>query len=985
MLGPYEILSLIGEGGMGEVYKGRDTRLERLVALKILPAHLATRPDLRKRFEREATTVANLQHPNICVLYDVGEQQLPAEDAAPAQPGASEPAGLPPPSKEQPGEPESGASRRTKNVHFLVMEYLEGVTLSDRLKKGPLPLDEVLRYAIEVSDALDKAHRAKVTHRDVKPANIMLTKEGSKLLDFGLAKLKLDILDATVPPSERPTVPGALTEHGTLLGTLQYMAPEQLECKDEKIDSRTDIFAFGTVVYELVTGKKAFPGESQASVIAGILERQPLPMTSLQPAGTIVPPALDRTVRRCLAKDPEDRWQTAHDLEQELRWIADVTLHPELAGSAPAPAPVPARTSRRQVLIGSAAALVLAALVGLGAWTLKPAPPQPVTRTVITLPPGQRLAALNLPAIAISPDGKNLVYVAVQINQSPDRQGGVASPGEPPLPRGRGSDSGSTQQLFLRPLDSQEAKPIAGTEGAVAPFFSPDGQWIGFFAGGKLKKVSVNGGAAVTLANAPSPGGASWSSQGTLALQPVQGSLQQVSQEGGTPQGLTPLGKGEIILRWPEYLPGGKAVLFAGSAGFTTGISAQIAVQPTGTGERKNLAQGTQPRYAASGHLLYAQSGTLMAAPFDARQLVLKGPAVPAVEGVAQSTATGAAQYSVSSTGTLVYLAGGVTGSQSRLVWVSRNGEEQLLPPAPHNYSYPRVSPDGRRVAVPIADQEAQIWIYDTSRDTLTRLTFEGNTNNLAAWSSDGRRIAIQSNRAGPPNIFWQASDGSGGAERLTTSDSTHAPSSFSPDSQLLAFIETTPETSRDIWVLRLADPSAGSGQARKAQPFLRTPYEETAPKFSPDGQWLAYSSDESGRREVYVQPYPGPGGKWQISTDGGQEPVWNPNGREMFYRSGSKMMAVDVNPSRDPSASLRAGREGAGAVPTAFSAGKPRMLFDGPYLPTIASFQYYDVSPDGQRFLMLKPVESQVSAPTQINVVLNWFEELKRRVPTGR
>ena len=411
MLGPYEILAQIGAGGMGEVYKGRDTRLDRLVAIKILPKHLAERPELRKRFEREATTVANLQHPNICVLYDVGHQD---------------------------------------NIHFLVMEYLEGVTLAERLKKGPLPLDEVLRYSVEIADALDKAHRANVTHRDVKPGNIMLTKEGSKLLDFGLAKLKLDILDATVPPSERPTVPGALTEHGTLLGTLQYMAPEQLECKDDKIDSRTDIFAFGTVVYEMVTGKKAFPGESQASVIAGILERQPVPMTSLRPPGTIVPPALDRTVRRCLAKDPEDRWQTARDLEQELRWIADVTLHPELAGNAPAPAPAPARASRRQLVLGSATALVVAALVGLAAWTLKPAPPQPVTRTVITLPPGQQLPGLDAqPSLALSPDGSQLAYVAVQ---------------------------GSSQQLYLRPMDSLESRLIPGTEGAVNPFFSPDGQ-----------------------------------------------------------------------------------------------------------------------------------------------------------------------------------------------------------------------------------------------------------------------------------------------------------------------------------------------------------------------------------------------------------------------------------------------------------------------------------------------------------------------------
>jgi eukaryotic-like serine/threonine-protein kinase len=505
----------------------------------------------------------------------------------------------------------------------------------------------------------------------------------------------------------------------------------------------------------------------------------------------------------------------------------------------------------------------------------------------------------------------------------------------------------------------------------VSPFFSPDGQWIGFFAGGKLKKISVNGGSAVTLASTDRPGGASWSSLGTLALQQATSSqgLQQVSQEGGTPQRLTQIGKGEFIHRWPEFLPNGQGVLLAGSQiSSANWNNAQIDVQETGEGKnpapplRTGLAQGTQPRYAASGHLLYAQAGTLMAAPFDARRLALSGAAVPAIEGVMQSSG-GAAQYSVSSTGTLAYLAGGIAGGQSHLVWVSRNGEEQTLPAVPHNYSYPQVSPDGRRVAVAIADQETQVWVYDVSRDTLTRLTFEGNVNSSPAWSPDGKRIAFRSTRAGPQNLFWQAADGSGAAERLTTSDYLNSPNSFSPDGQLLAYSETNPQTGRDIWVLNLKDPGT-PGQARKVQPFLKTPYEETAPKFSPDGKWLAYSSDESGRRETYVQPYPGPGGKWQISTDGGQEPVWNPKGGELFYRSGSKIMAVDIT------------------TQPGFAAGRPKALFEGPYLPTAASFPSYDVSPDGQRFLMLKPVESQASAPTQINVVLNWFEELKAKVP---
>ena len=379
---------------------------------------------------------------------------------------------------------------------------------------------------------------------------------------------------------------------------------------------------------------------------------------------------------------------------------------------------------------------------------------------------------------------------------------------------------------------------------------------------------------------------------------------------GGTPQPLTRLEKGEISHRWPEFLPGGKAVLFAAGATAINFTNAQVAVQSVGTGERRNLIQGgTHPRYAPSGHLVYAQGGSLMAVPFDPQRLTVTGAAVPVVEGVLQSPVTGAAQYSISATGSLVYVSGGVQSAQSRLVWVSRNGAEQPLAAPAHAYLSPRLSPDGRRVAVAIAEQETQIWLYDLSRETLTRLTFEGNANHYPVWTPDGKRIAFQSNKEGPPNIFWQLADGSGGLERLTTSEYIQAPMSWSPDGQLLAFIEVNPTTGYDIWVLRLSD--------RKAQPFLRTPFNEAAPRFSPDGRWLAYISDESGRYEIYVQPYPGPGGKWQISTEGGTEPVWNPNGRELFYRSGDKMMAVDI------------------ATQPGFAAGKPRMLFEGPYEPT--------------------------------------------------
>jgi Tol biopolymer transport system component/predicted Ser/Thr protein kinase len=884
-LGPYEILSAIGAGGMGEVYKARDTRLDRIVAIKVLPAHLADRAELRERFEREAKTIASLNHPHICTLYDTGHQD---------------------------------------GIDFLVMEYLEGETLAQRLVKGSLPIQQVLQYAIEISDALDKAHHKGVTHRDLKPGNIMLTKTGTKLLDFGLAKLKQEAAPANVPFSELPTVNDPLTAQGSIVGTLQYMAPEQLEGKE--VDARTDIFAFGAVVYEMTTGEKAFEGKSQASVIGAILKDDPPPISSLQP---MTPPALDRVVKRCLAKEPEKRWQTASDLCEELKWIAE-------AGSQIAAAPTVAAKGirtlvRRELVLSVSVLLVVAAIAGIVVWNLKPLPPRPVSRVAITLPPGQQLAVQS-PGLdlALSPDGTQLAYAVRQ---------------------------GDTTQLYLRAMDSLESRPIPGTEGANNPFFSPDGQWLGFFAGGKLMKISVSGVAALPLCDASINAGASWGSQGTIIFGNFpEGPLQQVSDAGGTPQPLTHLEKGEISHRWPEFLPGGNAVLFAAGTNSENWNNAHIAVQSVRTGERRNLVQGgTYPHYAPTGHLVYAQGGTLMAVQFDPQRLTVTGAAVPMVEGVLQSTANGNAQYSLSDTGSLVYVLESVQSPPSRLVWVSRNGGEQPLAAPPRAYMIPRLSPDDRRVAVVIAEQEPQIWLYDFPRETLSRFTFEGNANNGPVWTPDGKRIAFNSNKEGARNIFWQLADGSAGLERLTTSKYIHIPGSWSPDGQLLAFAEVNSTTGFDIWVLRLGD--------RKAQPFLRTPFNEQAPQFSPDGRWLAYYSNESGRSEVYVQPYPGPGGKWQISTEGGKEPLWNRNGRELFYRSGNKMMAVEI--TTQPS----------------FSAGTPKTLFEGQYQSVNQSSPNYDVSVDGQRFLMLKPIEQAA----QINVVLNWFEELKQKVPTGK
>jgi serine/threonine-protein kinase len=873
---------------MGEVYRARDTRLDRTVAIKILPAQFSSDPVRKQRFEREAKTISSLNHPHICVLHDVGSQD---------------------------------------GIAYLVMECVEGETLATRLEKGPLPLEQVLKFGVQIADALDKAHRSGVVHRDLKPGNIMLTSTGAKLLDFGLAK-PVAALSKVATLTAAVTQSSPMTEQGSLIGTFQYMSPEQIEGKE--LDGRSDIFSLGALLYEMVTGQRAFQGKSQLSVASAILEKDPTPISAVKP---LTPLSLDHAIRRCFAKDPEERWQTARDLALEIKWLAESSSHPSLPSTAPA------RTLRTRwggAVVWGAVSLLLVAVSGLVVWNLKRSPsPLLVSRFTVTLPPGQQLAGLDGgPAIALSPDGTYLAYVA--------RKGGA-------------------QLLYLRPMDSLDARPITGTEDAVCPFFSPDGQWLGFFAGNKLKKVSVNGGPTQTLGDVPMGRGASWSEQGMIALAPTNNSsLRQMPDAGGTSQPVTRFNKGEVGHRWPEFMPGGKALLFAAAATNFNWNHAQVVVQSLATGERRNLLQeATNPRYATSGHVIYSQGGALVAAPFDPQRLAVTGASVPVVDGVLQSTNTGAAQYSISATGSLVYVPGNVVSAQSTLVWVTRNGIEQPVSAPARAYIFPRISPDGGRVAVAIREQESQVWLYDLIRGTLTRLTFEGSLSLSATWAPDGKRIAIQSNREGPLNIFWEPTDGSGGLERLTTSDSLQFPMSWSRDGQLLAFGEIDPNSGYDIWVLRLSD--------RKAQPFLRTQFNESVPQFSPDGHRLAYVSDESGRWEVYVQPYPGPGGKWQISTEGGMEPTWNPNGRELFYRIGDKMMAVDI--TTEPN----------------LKAGKPKVLFERHYEPTPATGPNYDVSPDGQRFLMLKPSEQETAAPTQINVVLNWSEELKRRVPTEK
>ena len=880
-LGSYEVGAQIGAGGMGEVYEARDTKLGRNVAIKVLPAAFAHDAERIARFQREAKMLAALNHPNIATIYGL---------------------------------------EHSDGTHFLVMELVPGETLADRVKADPVPVEEALKIAVQIAEALEAAHEKNIIHRDLKPANVKVTPEGIvKVLDFGLAKA-FEGESGGSDLANSPTLTQAATMQGVILGTAAYMSPEQ--ARGKSVDKRTDIWAFGCVLYEILTGKRVFEGEHTTDILAAVVRAEP-DWNQLLPS---TPRKIRDLLQRCLQKDRAQRMQSAGDARIEIQEALSSPVAPESAGVVWSRF----RGWRLSAVLGLAA-LVGAAVVAIAALYLRPAPtPKLVSRMVIDLPPGDHLAALDYPAIGISPDGTELAYVAIHAG---------------------------TRQIFLRALDSLEAKPLAGTEGANTPFFSPDGQWLGFFAGGRLKKISVSGGGgAQTLGTAGNPLGATWTGKGTIIFAGTTASLLQLIPEaGGPPQAVTRLEKGEISHGLPEMLPAGKAVLFAAGAG---GVDTRIVAQSLSSGERHDLVPGgTAPRYAASGHLIYWQGGNLMAAPFDGRQLQITGPPVTVTQGVQRAGNFGGVQYALSGTGSLAYVPGAAQEAE-RLVWVSRNGTEQSFGP-PHAYMWPQLSPDGRHVGVTIGELERQVMVYDFARETLSRFTFEGSTSQLAVWTPDGKRIVLASNREGPTlNLFWQSADRSGALERLTTSEYALAPKSFSPDGKLLAYVEINPNTGYDIWVLRLSD--------LKAQPWLQTPFNESVPQFSPDGHWLAYISDESGIYEVYAQPYPGPGGKYQISTEGGTEPVWNPNGKELFYRNSDKMMAVDV------------------ATQPGFSVGKPRILFQGQYVPTSATFPYYDVSRDGQRFLMIKESEDK-PALTQIVVVQNWFEELKARVPPGK
>ena len=898
-LGPYEIIAPIGAGGMGEVYRARDTRLNRVVAIKILPRHLAESHESRDRFEREARTIASLNHPHICTLHDVGHQG---------------------------------------DMDYLVMEFIEGETLASRLVNGPLPLDRMLQYAIQIADALDKAHRKGVTHRDLKPGNVMLTKSGAKLLDFGLAKLKQAVLPPSVPLSRLPTVQDPITAQGAIVGTLQYMAPEQLEGKET--DARTDIFAFGAVVYEMATGKKAFEGKSQASTIAKILEVDPPPISSLQ---SMTPLALDRLVKTCLAKDPDNRLQSAQDAKIELEWIRDAAAEPSAPGAA-----TRILGWRRMLPWTVAAVAIVAALALALLWSRRPpsTPADPV-RFQIAIPASPPLRLTGL--FALSPDGRQLAFVAASADGIP--------------------------RIWIRSLNSLEIQPLAGTESVGSLlFWSPDSRYIAFDAAGTLQKLDVAGGSPVAICTLGKTGvGGSWNKDGVILFGQFGGPLMQVSAAGGVPTPLTTLdpSHGDVAHTDPGFLPDSRHFLYYRDAGTTGYVSVgSLDVKPEQQDPRRLIEANSAAVYAPSsdpdsGNLLFVSrnGGALTAQPFDARHLTTSGDPIRVVEQP-MGLFLDAGAFSVSTNGTLVYQSAGSVKSQP--AWFDAQGKLLSKLGDPGLYGGLALSSDGARALVSRSSlpyQQQSLWLLDTSRGTSTRLELDPSAEHrTGAWAADGRSIFFGAARSGRMmDIFETPVSGTADARTLFESSDWKVPSSLSPDGHFLLYDSTGAGTGEDLWVLPLGD-------NQKPVPFLRTEFDEVAARFSPDGHWVAYESNESGRYEIYVRPFSpeapgeaasGAGDKFLVSNHGGLSPFWRQDGKELYYiDSDHRVMAVSVT------------------THPGFRSDVPKFLFQSPLTFDQTEATFWSPSPDGKRFLFLVP-EEEGAAP--FTVVLNWQAVLKK------
>jgi serine/threonine-protein kinase len=893
-LGSYEVLSLLGAGGMGEVYRARDTRLDRSVAIKILPPHLSDDADLRQRFEREARAISSLNHPNICALYDVG---------------------------------------RHEGTDFLVMELLEGDTLAQRLAGKPLPLELVLSLGMQIADALDKVHRHGIVHRDLKPGNIMLTRSGAKLLDFGLAK-------ATARASD--VKPGApLTQEGMIVGTFQYMSPEQM--RGDAVDSRSDVFSFGSVLYEMVTGRRPFSGDRAVEVASAVLEKDPEPIGAIRPS---IPPALERAIGRCLAKDPEDRWQSARDLVLELKWIA---------GDTPRTAKVPGRSR----LAWSAAAVLAVATLGaaVGWWhAAGHTPPRQRMQLSMQLPPGRILDRFRGGQPAVSPDGTRTVVIDM--------------------------DSTGNYRLAMRSLDQDQFAPVPGTEGGGTPFFSPDGQWLGFFVGDKLKKMPIQGGAPVTLCDVgPVPGGASWGDDGTIVLSrnlAVPSGLDGVSSAGGAAAPVTRLDteKGEVAHAWPQVLPRSRSVLFTTyvKSGSTLNGDGRIDVVSLDTGERKVLVPvGKFGRYLASGHLIYLRGTTLWAVPFDLAGLAAHGAPQPVLEGVNGDAYTGG-DFACSDTGTLAFVSSSVNLTFPYSIWwLDAKGQTEPLHTPPGLYENPRFSPDGKHLAFEeaLASSRADIWVKDLDRDSVSRLTHLPGRNNWPLWTPDGKGLVFTSLAQPAEGLYWTRADGS--SSHLVLENKTDMPlaCSFTPDGKRLAYYQASLDLGHnEIWT---ASFEADGERPVLGEPelFTKSSSSEAMPVISPDGGWIAYLSPESGRDEVYVRRYPGPGGKTQVSSGGGTHPIWSLAEPKLYFLTSDwRIMEVEYPATGDVFAPTK---------PRVWS--EKRLAFLGGCYP-------YDLSPDGKRFaVVLNPGADEnpgFQPMDSVIVVLNFFDELRRKFPAG-
>jgi predicted Ser/Thr protein kinase len=877
-LGPYEIESPLGAGGMGEVYRARDTRLERTVAIKILPAQFSSDPVRKQRFEREAKTISSLNHPHICVLYDVGQQD---------------------------------------GTDYLVMECVEGETLAKRFEKGPLPIEQVLKFGAQIADALDKAHRSGIVHRDLKPGNIMLTPAGAKLLDFGLAKPAVPLANLATLTAAVPTTP--VTQEGTIVGTFQYMSPEQVEGKE--VDGRSDTFSLGAVLYEMVTGIRAFEGKSQLSVASAILEKEPEPISAAKP---MTPPALDHAIKKCLAKLPDERWQSASDLASELKWIGESGS--QAVGAAPRGES--GKTKERMAWLIACASIL--ALIAAGVWWRNSTPPAQLT---------QFYASMPFPArdVALSPNGHTVAVIAYEES-------------------GR-EIVGARNGIWIYELGSQGGRNLDDTEGASYPFWSPDGRSLGFFADGKLKKLELSGGRPQIICDAPSARGGTWNKDGVILFTPDARAgvgLYRVMASGGTatPASKLDTNRGELSHRWPMFLPDGTHYLYmAANFAGRKGVDG-IFVGSLDSNEKRFVVEAAaNAAFAAPGYLIFYRDKALLAQRFDVKRFALTGEAATILNDIEFQPQVKRAVFGASETGLLVAQTGsGVALSQ--LIWFDRNGKELGALGKPDVFGNVSLAPNGKSVAVSmtdIASQNTDIWTYDLQGDSAKRLTFDPSADSVPIWSPDAARLVFASNRLSFNDLYVKNSDGAQEEKNVLQDDIDKFPNDWSRDGKYILYTRHA-----DLWFENL--PKLEKSLFLKAPSLLRNG------QFSPDGKWVAYASNETGKWEIYVTSFPEPRGKWQVSVGGGEQPRWRGDGRELFYLSSdSKVMAVPVT------------------IGANFEARTPVALFQAAPRQPIPIFDLfvYDVSRNGQRFLINTQVKQPDSAP--MSIVLNWTAKLNK------